>query len=704
MATSKDRRAVLDEVLLCIFEEEYWSKGRTILLSRLVSRAGIAEKVCWSLVLELAEQDLVSPFQGAPGRSLDSAVAITEVGRQRITELMIGKPKGAMDTYAKHLSPVQKAVLEAVVQHELTFAGGAATRTEIRTAANRLHHSSLQEADHAIDELASQYFEVLSGADPSIRVNLRGLLASQWGQNSLTLLDGLMAMLRQDPAIRRYSWTTVRHSLRLPRWVHRLFSLVVTKSNLGRGITKDAGDDWWSPPKDLDMLLDGKSAESYIAGVVAAENAPARTASAAQPSTSSMKTPSVFETYSQIYTYANRTFGEGGCGRVVEVRDESGDVYALKWLLPDRVSTAKRKRFKNELAFCSRANHHRIIRVLDAGFVTAGGEKCPFYVMQKYAGTLRIHMQRGLRPVDVLPIFLNMLDGVEAAHICGIWHRDLKPENVLCLATPTDLVIADFGIAHFTDDLLETSVETQQGAWLANMHYAAPEQRRKDGVVDQRCDIYALGLILNELFTNDLPQGKGHKLIADIAPEFGYLDDIVDWMLQRDPSKRPNSIDSIKSELIHRGREEVSRQKLDHLKQTLFGADESASFSALKEVDSHYENGILRVVFDRDPPVEWLELFKQPPEGYNYQRGYEPHQIGFNGATASIRVPRSIAQSVHGNIMQWTAIANRIYPEHVREAPTRILQRERAAQEERVRIAEEEAAINAQLKAARPRN
>ena len=91
-------------------------------------------------------------------------------------------------------------------------------------------------------------------------------------------------------------------------------------------------------------------------------------------------------------------------------------------------------------------------------------------------------------------MFSKILDGVEAAHLRQIFHRDLKPENIPINPASGELVVADFGVAHFEEDDLIDSVQTKVGERLGNFEYAAPEQRRPGQVVDHRADIYSLGL------------------------------------------------------------------------------------------------------------------------------------------------------------------------------------------------------------------
>jgi serine/threonine protein kinase len=154
-------------------------------------------------------------------------------------------------------------------------------------------------------------------------------------------------------------------------------------------------------------------------------------------------------------------------------------------------------------------------------------------------------------PDLLMSIFLQILDGVQEAHLRSIWHRDLKPENILYDPITNSAVVTDFGIAHFAEDLLHTTVETRNSDRLANFRYAAPEQRANKKV-DQRADIYALGLILYEMFTGELLQGTAHKQIGSVTQHFAYLDSVVEKMSRQSPDDRPTSIGEIKEALSPR--------------------------------------------------------------------------------------------------------------------------------------------------------
>jgi len=275
--------------------------------------------------------------------------------------------------------------------------------------------------------------------------------------------------------------------------------------------------------------------------------------------------PPSFETPFDTYT-AIKVIGEGGAGRVYEVTNPAGEVFALKCLAPERVTSERLKRFKNEVAFCQKQEHPNIVKVLDTGATSIRGVKCPFYVMRRYGGTLRTLMGQ-LRPEDAMRVFAQILDGVEAAHLTGVWHRDLKPENVLLSDRESAPVVADFGIAHFEVEEIYTAVETKLAARMANFLYSAPEQRVRGTQVDRRADIFSLGLMLNELFTKEVPQGAGFKRVKDVNAAYAYIDDIVEPMIQQNPQNRPGTIEAIKKELIGRKNAFVALQQYDVVRE-----------------------------------------------------------------------------------------------------------------------------------------
>ena len=190
----------------------------------------------------------------------------------------------------------------------------------------------------------------------------------------------------------------------------------------------------------------------------------------------------VFEAATNTYV-TKGSIGDGRCGTVYQVTETDGETFALKLLR--EASSIKRKRFKNELAFCRRNKHERIVSVLDEGVWLDGAKRLPFYVMPLYDSTLRKLMDTGIPQHEVLRLFNDVLDGVEAAHLQNVVHRDLKPENLLISLPGRRVVVADFGVAHFEEEDLFTAVQTRAGDRLANYRYSAPEQRVPGRQVDE---------------------------------------------------------------------------------------------------------------------------------------------------------------------------------------------------------------------------
>ena len=219
--------------------------------------------------------------------------------------------------------------------------------------------------------------------------------------------------------------------------------------------------------------------------------------------------PWVFNTTWETYT-ATKIIGEGGAARVFEANDVAGKRYAVKLLDPS--TKVKVKRFQNEYSFCANNKHRNVVTMVDHGLF--GEQESPFVVMPLYGGSLRTLLESGVEPGQVLGYFVQLMDGLECAHLQNVIHRDLKPENVLFDHEFDLLLLADFGIAHFAEDELFTAVETKDNDRLANFRYAAPEQKIPGADVDHRADIFALGLILNEMFTGEVPEGTGYKTIG----------------------------------------------------------------------------------------------------------------------------------------------------------------------------------------------
>ncbi|MBM2824373.1 MAG: serine/threonine protein kinase, partial [Dehalococcoidales bacterium] len=404
--------------------------------------------------------------------------------------------------------------------------------------------------------------------------------------------------------------------------------------------------------------------------------------------------PFVFTTTFATYI-ATHIIGEGGSGRIFEASDDTGGVWAIKQLEPVKATKEKVKRFKNELQLCLRNQHPHILTVVDHGVFIKGEGNSLFYVMPLYDGSLRGLLKAGISLHKILNYFSQILDGVEAAHMKGVVHRDLKPENILYAAGDDRLVIADFGIARFEEDELYTAVETKDSARLANFQYAAPEQRNRGTEPDQRADIYALGLILNEMFTGEVPSGTGYKTIAKVASNYEYLDSIVEEMMRQSPDERIDSIESIKNQLIGRKNEFITRQKVSKLKDTVVPItelDDPLIADPPRLVNVDWERGKLTLFFQRPVNEKWVWALRNMGN-YTSVWGKEPEAFGISGTTAVIAAAENQVQKVIDYFNNWLPAANRVYAERIRrekkedeERQRKELERQIAEQEARQRV------------------
>lgn len=235
---------------------------------------------------------------------------------------------------------------------------------------------------------------------------------------------------------------------------------------------------------------------------------------------------------SAFFTYESQgTIGNGGGGSVYKVNCiENNCFYALKLITKD-ASIEKISRFKNEFSFMLHANHNNILRPFDSGEY----EGLLFYVMPLAESALTPLMGKS-SPELCCRIAIDLIDALAYLHEKNVIHRDLKPENILMIKGKPQ--ICDFGIAHLLEGDQISPVHTEKGERMANFRYASPEQRSKNPQPAPTMDIYSLGIIIHELFTNEFIQGEKSKKIADLYPEYGYWDNIVDKCIKNEPEQR----------------------------------------------------------------------------------------------------------------------------------------------------------------------
>ena len=177
-------------------------------------------------------------------------------------------------------------------------------------------------------------------------------------------------------------------------------------------------------------------------------------------------------------------------------RADSERDYAVKVIvLQDEDALA---RFEREIALASRIRHPGVVSVLDAGY--AEGRR--FYVMDYCPGeTLRTILARGaLEPIAAARLVRALADSIAAAHEQRVLHRDLKPANII--VGPGGPRVTDFGLAR---DTLDKARLTRSGVAVGTPAYMSPEQLDAAPDVDERADVYALGVILYQALTGVHP-------------------------------------------------------------------------------------------------------------------------------------------------------------------------------------------------------
>lgn len=213
---------------------------------------------------------------------------------------------------------------------------------------------------------------------------------------------------------------------------------------------------------------------------------------------------------------AVREIGAGAMGSVVEAIDRDGTRVAVKLLRKDLDTDASiRRRFRREASVLGAISHPGIVRIVDVGRDEVGDT---FTVMELLEGeTLRERLTRDgtIDPRTALTWVRAMADALIAVHDHGIVHGDLKPANVFLPRDGTPIKLVDFGLSKIEG--LERLTRT--GELAGTPMYMAPELLTGQRDIDQRVDIYALGVILYECLVGRAPFVSRHpgQLVFEIV-------------------------------------------------------------------------------------------------------------------------------------------------------------------------------------------
>ncbi|MEE2786354.1 MAG: serine/threonine-protein kinase [Myxococcota bacterium] len=256
--------------------------------------------------------------------------------------------------------------------------------------------------------------------------------------------------------------------------------------------------------------------------------------------------------------------GVGGMGMVFEAtRVLVGDQVAVKVLYPRLLSSAlQRELFRDEAIASARLSHPNVVTVFDTGLSSDTGNA--YIAMELLRGRTLKELLREQAPMPyetLLPIALEICEGLHTAHSAQIIHRDLKPDNIYLeqIGNGQERVkLVDFGIAAMLD--VERGERRQR---LGTLRYMSPEQCRGEDV-DARADLYALGVLLYEGLTRRRVTGKSISAVCEDIPQLpnvileqldqipSWLEDLLMRLLAKSPDARPSSALEV-METIRRG-------------------------------------------------------------------------------------------------------------------------------------------------------
>ncbi len=248
--------------------------------------------------------------------------------------------------------------------------------------------------------------------------------------------------------------------------------------------------------------------------------------------------------------------GKGGMGAVYKARQPKLNRFVALKILPPSIGSdpAFTERFAREAQALAQLNHPGIVTLYEFG--EAGG--LHFFMMEYVDGVnLRQLLINGrIAPREALAIVPQICDALQFAHDQGIVHRDIKPENIL-LDRRGHVKIADFGLAKIVGGANEpvsgasahgAPLLTETGKIVGTPQYMSPEQIANPADVDNRADIYALGVVFYQMLTGELPgktiEPPSKKVHIDVR-----LDEVVLRALEQTPELRYQQASVLKTEV-----------------------------------------------------------------------------------------------------------------------------------------------------------
>ena len=259
--------------------------------------------------------------------------------------------------------------------------------------------------------------------------------------------------------------------------------------------------------------------------------------------------------------------GSGGMGAVFKVEHTTlHKTMALKLMHAHRKNQNDVSRFQREAKAASGLNHPNLVAVHDFGSTESGDLFIAMDFIEGKSLSQEIDATTALAQDEAIDIFIQVCEGMAAAHSKGVLHRDLKPSNIAIERSGKNLKakVLDFGIAKFSDSAETADKLTQTGEILGSPAYMSPEQCMGQEL-DSRSDIYSMGCVMFETltgkapFAGDSPVHTLYKHMNERAPLLRSansevkvspeLERVILQALEKEPQNRYQSMEDLAADL-----------------------------------------------------------------------------------------------------------------------------------------------------------